>query len=173
MKKLNLTSGEKFIASSKVQHGHRKPKPYEEGFIREDLPEGSARRKKTELPYKLLKAGMVEIFNRSDAPALLEAFLNMKLPEVLLPPKKELLTVKEDLQYRKLILNNFKWAVEQVFKIVPRELSVSGNINMEHSLTGLTKRATEEHKSGEVIDMINKRRESELIEYKARDVVEK
>ena len=120
---------------------------------------------KTMPDYKRMKQGLVEVFNSSQAPAIINQMLNMKLPPMLRPQNRDLITAKEDAAFRRLLLKNFMWAVEIVVKTVPKELGVFGKIQQEHSLAGLSRRATQSVKSGKVIDMVSKRRVNDIEEY--------
>jgi hypothetical protein len=114
---------------------------------------------------QLMKGGLVQLFNTSRAPALLQAFLNMQLPSVLKPANVQLLTPEEDRHYRRVLLANFKWAVEQIIKVVPKEHLMSGSVQHEHTLAGLTKRATVHQKSESVVEMVRKHNEEQVVEY--------
>lgn len=123
---------------------------------------------KTMPDYRKLKTGLIEMFNRSDAPAILFQFLNMRLPPMLKPENRGTVTAKEDAAFRRMLLANFKWVVDVVTKVVPKEVGVFGRI--EHtSLSGMVKRAETNAKSGNVVKMVRKRRDDDLYNYQAGD----
>lgn len=117
------------------------------------------------IAVQLMKGGLVTLFNTSRAPAILQAMLDMKLPTVLRPANALLITPEEDRHYRRVLLANFKWAVEQVIKVVPKEHLMSGSVQHEHTLAGLTKRASTHQKSSTVVDMVKQKREEQVVEY--------
>ena len=114
---------------------------------------------------QLMKGGLVTLFNTSRAPAILQAMLDMKLPTVLKPANINLITPEEDRHYRRVLLANFKWAVEQVIRVVPKEHLMSGSVQHQHTLAGLTKRASTHKKSTSVVELVRKQKEEQVVEY--------
>lgn len=151
-----------FISSSEVQRGMRKDRTRTEGVSpAKDRPQGF--KKKTPVPYREMKQGMIEIFNKSNAKAILLGMLNMKIPYQLKPIDFDENDAIDDRMVKDLMLTNFKWAVSQIIKLAPKEVGIFGSVKMEHSLAGLTRRATMGEKSGKVIDLVKERRERELL----------
>jgi len=97
--------------------------------------------------YKKTKQGLIEAFNRSDAPAILTGMLNGKLPSFMKPQNRDMLTVEEDAHFRKLLLKNFMWSTEIIVKLVPKELGQFGRVTGEQTLADLMRRATVAPKS--------------------------
>ena len=157
-KKLNLYEREKIVARvpAVVPTG---------GEVGPGRPEGSIN--KTMPDYKRMKQGLVEIFNNSKGPSIINEMLNMKLPPMLRPQNRDKITAGEDANFRRLLLQNFKWATEIVVKTVPKELGVFGKIEHEHTLAAMSRRATRAPKSSKVIDMVAKRRATDITEYEA------
>ena len=122
--------------------------------------------------YKKTKQGLIEAFNRSDAPAILTGMLNGRLPSFMKPENRDMLTVAEDAHFRRMLMKNFMWATEIIVKLVPKELGQFGRVTGELTLADLLRRATVSPKSPKVIDMVQKRRASELEEYVADEVNE-
>ena len=122
--------------------------------------------KTTGMPdHRRTKQGLVEAFNKSNAPGILAACLNLQLPAVLRPQNREALTIDEDAYFRKLIWKNFQWAAEFIAKLVPRELGRHGQVVGEMSLADLTRRATTSPKSPQVIELVKQRRADEVEQY--------
>jgi len=61
-----------------------------------------------------------------------------------------------------MLLDNYKWAMNLIAKIVPKDVGIFGQLNHAHTLSGLTRRAMTEPKDPKVIEMARKRREGEL-----------
>lgn len=115
--------------------------------------------------HRRTKQGLVEAFNRSNAPAIITACLNLQLPSVLKPQNRNKLTYDEDAYFRKLIWKNFQWAADYIAKLVPRELGRHGQVVGEMSLADLTRRATVSAKSPEVVDLVKQRRANDIEEF--------
>ena len=112
--------------------------------------------------YKRTKKGLIDAFNRSDAPAIITGLLNLRLPSVLKPQGRNTLTVDEDALLRKLIWKDFKWAVEILVKLVPKERGQFGRVTTEMSLADLTRRAESAPKSQRVIELVRQRRADDI-----------
>ena len=111
------------------------------------------RQGKPTLDYKKAKEGLLQVFIKSNASGTIFDMLNMKLPAILRPEGREKLSVEEDARMRMLILTNFKWAVEQFLKILPKEIGMFGKVSHTHTLAGMVKTAISEPKSQKVISM--------------------
>ncbi len=122
--------------------------------------------------YRRTKTGLIEAFNKSNAPGIITGMLNGNLPSFLRPENRTMLTVEEDVYFRKLILKNFMWAADYIAKIVPRELGRHGQVVGEMSLAELTRRATVSPKSPEVVDMVAERRADEVESFVAEEINE-
>ena len=122
------------------------------------------RQGKPSLDYKKAKEGLLQVFIKSNASGTIYDMLNMKLPAILKPEGREKLSVEEDSRMRMLILTNFKWAVEQFLKILPKEIGVFGKVSHEHTLVGMVKSAETSPKSPRVIEM-TKMNEKDLLDY--------
>lgn len=113
-----------------------------------------------------MRKSLYDLFQRSDALSILSCFFNMKIPPSLRPagyiPGVTQITPMEDSMIRSNVLKNFKWAVEQMVKLMPKEMV--GTIQGEVTLIGMIKRASVENKSSKVIDLVQKRREKEVYE---------
>jgi len=113
-----------------------------------------------------IKKSLHDLFQRSDAMSILSCFFNMKIPPQLIPrgyvPGVTQITPTEDAMIRASLLKNFKWAVEQMVKLMPRELT--GSFEGEVTLVGMVKRATVENKSDKVVDLVQRKREREVYE---------
>lgn len=117
-----------------------------------------------------IKHSLLEIFNRSDAKAALMCMLNGRIPPQFRPKGvlqggAEKITPTEHRAMVAQIRGDFKWAVEQMVKMFPKELGVFGSLQMNHTLAGMVRRASTDNKSNKVIDMVKKRREEEVTEY--------
>jgi len=125
---------------------------------------------KPEQSQKKVKEGLLKGFMDSDAMEHLFNMLNMKLPAILKPRNRELITDEEDKEYRKLALANFKWVVEQVFKVIPKEIGVFGKVQHDHTIAGMVKQATIAPKSDKVIDLVKAEKEKKLLEGKEEEL---
>ena len=67
---------------------------------------------KTNMPYREMKQGLIEIFNKSNAKGVLLGMLNMKIPNQLRPEGRGKVTEAEDRRLRKKTLISVKWAEE-------------------------------------------------------------
>ena len=112
--------------------------------------------------YKQTKKGLIEAFNRSDAPAIITGLLNLRLPSVLKPQGRATLSIEEDALLRRLLWKDFKWAVEIIVKLVPKELGQFGRVTGEMSLADLTRRAESAPKSQRVIELVRQRRADDI-----------
>jgi len=121
--------------------------------------------------YKKVKDGFVKGFMDSDAMGHLVNMLNMRLPAILKPRNRELLTDEEDKEYRKLALTNFKWVVEQILKVVPKEIGIFGKVQHDHTIAGMVKQATIAPKSNKVIDLVKTEKEKRLLEEKEEETI--
>lgn len=133
----------------KVKRGKRFSGSVKKGEIRN--PYG--RSGKPSLNYRKAKEGLLQVFVKSEAAGTIFDMLNMKLPSVLRPEGRVMLSVEEDMRLRILLLTNFKWAVEQFLKILPKEIGVFGKIGHIHTLSGMVKSAEIETKSPKVLEM--------------------
>jgi len=118
--------------------------------------------------HRKIKDGLLTGFMSSEAMMHLLDMLNMKLPAFMKPENADQLTLEQKQYYINQILKNFKWAVEVVVKVIPKELGVFGKIDVEHSLTGLTKRAVEAKKSSKVIEMEEQMEKDKILKYVAK-----
>ena len=120
---------------------------------------------KPSLNYRKAKEGLLQVFIKSSAAGTISDMLDMKLPAILRPQNRDKLTVGEDKEARILLLANFKWAVEQFLKILPKEIGIFGKVGHEHTLIGMVKGAVTETKSPKVIEM-SKSSEKDILKYK-------
>jgi len=118
--------------------------------------------------YRKIKEGFLQGFINSDAMGHLMNMLNMKLPGIM--KYKEKFTDEEDKELRLQILKNYKWAVEQLIKVIPKEIGVFGKVQHEHTIAGMVKQATISQKSDKVIDLVKKEREEKLLEEKEEEL---
>lgn len=108
------------------------------------------------------KDGLLQLFISSEAPGHIHDMLNMKLPAILKPENRDMITKEEDRELRFLILKNFKWAVEQFIKTLPKEIGMFGKVSHEYTLAGMVRGAVTEPKSDRVIEMTKKSEEDIL-----------
>lgn len=129
-------------------------------------------RRMTRFQYASTKTGnqmkltLYDLFQKSQASSILNCMFNMKLPPQLRPagyvPGVTKVSLVEDSMIRSQLIKNFKWAVEQMVRLMPKELV--GTVSGEVTLIGMVKRAVLEDKSSNVIDLVQKRREKEIYE---------
>jgi len=149
----------KFVGAAKVGE-IRNPKGRPKGTgMRIPLPARLA---------KMTKASLFEIFGRSHASAIVDCYLNMRIPPQLKPsylhPGKTKITPQQDAAIKAELQRNFKWAFDQIGKMMPKEIGHFGSVNHSVKISEAVKRATTEDKSDKVIDLVKKRREKELYE---------
>lgn len=118
-----------------------------------------------------VKTTVLQRFVRSSAPSLLYAMFGGRTPERFLPNaildklKANIpLEDSEDALVKSMNLKNFKWAVEMIAKLVPKQMGSTGLDDEEGTMAGRMRRATVETKSAKVIDMVKKREEKGLYE---------
>ena len=135
--------------------------------------------KHNELSRKL-KLDAITQFGKSKALTILTMFYNMEMPEWLLPGGYYKLMASKDpddyeaqiLMENKVkrgILENYKFAMNWITKVVPKEVGIFGAVKHDHTLAALSKRAVENNKPGKVIGMVQDRRNGE---FTAADSVE-
>lgn len=142
--------------------------PAKKGEVRnpEGRPVGATNKPK--LPdYRVIKEGMLNCFMKSKAPGIIVAMLDFKLPPafgVLYTNKK--IKKREFLYLLNRMERNFKWAVEFVGRLVPKESFSFGKMKHEFSLSSMTKRALTQPKSSKVIDLVKKQTEAGLTQFR-------
>lgn len=112
------------------------------------------------------KDGLLQLFISSEAPGHIHDMLNMKLPAILKPENRDMITPEEDSKLRMLILTNFKWAVEQFIKTLPKEIGMFGKVSHEYTLAGMVRGAVTQPKSDRVIEM-TKKDEKDILSHQA------
>lgn len=124
--------------------------------------------------HRIIKHGLLQLFQKSRGPAVLLGMLNFKLPPGCLELFKDReLTRKEELYLFNLALNNFKWAIGVCVKLFPKEIGVFGKMSHEHTLTGMVKRATTFKKSPKVLELVKRKTEEGITEYRMPEGVER
>lgn len=118
------------------------------------------------------KDGLLQLFISSEAPGHIHDMLNMKLPAILKPENRNMITPEEDAKLRGLILTNFKWAVEQFIKTLPKEIGMFGKVSHEHTLAGMVKGAVTQPKSDKIVEMTKKGEEDILLHKQAPEAFE-
>ena len=126
---------------------------------------------------KKLKLDAITQFNKSKAITILSMFWNMEMPDWLLPygyfktmknGNDEQKAVMEN-KVRRALMENWKFAMNWITKVVPKEVGIFGAVKHDHTLASLGKRAMENNKPKEVIGMVQDRRDGE---FKAADSIE-
>jgi len=129
---------------------------------------------------KKLKLDAITQFSKSKALTVLSMFWNMEMPEWLLPygyykvmasqdPDDEEAKAIMENKVRRAIMENYKFAMNWITKVVPKEVGIFGAVKHDHTLAALSKRAVENNKPREVIGMVQDRRDGE---FKAADSIE-
>ena len=122
--------------------------------------------------YRKAKAGLLQVFIQSEGTGHISDMLNMKLPAILRPEGRQKVTLEEDDKQRMLLLANFKWAVEQFLKILPKEIGMFGKVSHEYTLAGMVKGALTAPKSDKVIEMTKATEEKILSHQEAPESME-
>ena len=113
------------------------------------------------------KMGLLGVYEGSNATSIMKCMLDGKLPPQFTPTNYKSgmkISVQENLMNIRQIEKNFRWAMEQIAKILPKELAHSGSIQGEMTLIGMVRRANVEDKSPKIVDIVQKRREMEVYE---------
>lgn len=139
--------------------------PAKKGEVRNPAGRPKGSKNKGMPDYRKVKHGLLQCFMKSRAPAIIYSMLNMKLPEQLLPHNLGTITPQQEMALRELLLKNFKWAVEQCIKALPKELGVFGKLQQEHTLSGMVRRAEESPKSDAAISLVEKQTENGITSY--------
>ncbi len=122
--------------------------------------------------YEVAKAGLISVFQDSNALGILKSFLNGQLPELFNPfGKKTELSASEYKEFTMLRLRCFKWAVDIYQKTIPKQLGYGGSPSqrVELTLSFLVKRAETSKKSPEVKQLIEEKTEEGIVEYRVKD----
>ena len=146
--------------------------------------------KPTEVSKKI-KLGLLALLNnRTKAIPILGTFLNMEVLDFLLPLNYHEVMEAEEVgdeeqvdriraakiamheRVNKERLDNYKWAMTWISKIMPKDVGIFGQLEHSHTLAALTKRAMETPKPRNVIEMAKKDRDREFYESGVEEEVE-
>jgi len=119
---------------------------------------------------KKLKLDAVTQFSKSKAITILSMFWNMEMPEWLLPYNYYKIMKEDDEdakaimenKVRRSLMENYKFAMNWITKVVPKEVGIFGAVKHDHTLAALSKRAMESNKPKNVIGMVQDRRDGEF-----------
>ena len=63
---------------------------------------------------------------------------------------------------RRALMENYKFAMNWITRVVPKDVGIFGSIEHDHTLASLSKRAMESSKPKKVIGMVQDRRDGEF-----------
>ena len=144
-----------------------KHSPVIETGLQKNVPDNIP--KHNELSRKL-KLDAVTQFSKSKAITILSMFWNMEMPEWLLPygyykvmknGDEEAKAAMEN-KVRRALMENYKFAMNWITRVVPKDVGIFGSIEHDHTLASLSKRAMESSKPKKVIGMVQDRRDGEF-----------
>jgi len=157
----------KFVANPLAKGGFKK------GVSGNPKGRGASKNASTKTSMEIRK-GLLDIFKNSSGPAIIRSMLNGKIPPQFVPifldenGKRIPVDLWEGPMWMTVIAQarkDYKWAFEQLVKMMPKELGVYGKLEMQHTLAGRVKDALTKEKSKKVIDLAKKRKDRYLIEY--------
>lgn len=136
--------------------------------------------------HREIKQGLLHAFRTSRGMGIIKCFLDYRLPSmwrayyekvgIISVSAEGELTVLDEIRFLEILNRldkNFKWVFEQLAKIMPKDMGMTGgSMRDEQTLTGIVRKVTKQAKTIKTKEFIEGRREKEILEFKQTETEE-
>lgn len=136
--------------------------------------------------HREIKQGLLQAFRTSRGMGIIKCFLDYRLPSmwrayyesvgIISVSADGAFTVHDSVRFLEILTRldkNFKWVFEQLVKVMPKDMGMTGgSMRDEQTLTGIVRKVTKQAKTIKTKELIEGRREKEILEFKQTETEE-